>query len=157
MGQYPRVAGKGLQFAPWRANLASYSARKGTWMDRSAAEEGDESVILIPLGERQRERLGLPITFDRRELDQILRLYGRMVAAGEWRDYAIDHLHDRAIFSVYRRSSERPLFQIVKTPKLARRQGAYAVVSTTGSVLKRGHELPRVLTVFNRTLKLVSA
>jgi hypothetical protein len=65
------------------------------------------------------------VTFHRRELDLILRLYGRMVAAGEWRDYAIDHLRDRAVFSVFRRTSEVPLFRIVKTPELARRQGAF--------------------------------
>lgn len=97
----------------------------------------------------------MPVTFDRRELDQILRLYGRMVAANEWRDYAIDHLCDRAVFSVFRRASERPLFQIVKDPKLARKQGAYAVVATTGLILKRGHELARVLGFFDSKLKVV--
>src|SRR5690606_32624960 len=94
------------------------------WMTdfASAAEDRDDSGNLIPFGEVRRARLNLPVTFDRRELDQILRVYGRMVAAGEWRDYAIDHMPDRAIFSVYRRASEVPLFQIVKNPKLARRQ-----------------------------------
>jgi hypothetical protein len=101
--------------------------------------------------------MDLPVTFDRRELDHILKIYSRMVAAGEWRDYAIDHLKDRAVFSVFRRTSETPLFQIVKTPRLARKQGAWSVVAVTGAVLKRGHELPRVLSVFDRTLKLVSA
>ena len=87
----------------------------------------------------------------------IFRLYGRMVAANEWRDYAIDHLTDRAVFSVFRRTSETPLFQIVKDPRLTRRQGAFAVVAATGLILKRGHELARVLGVFDRTLKLVEA
>src|SRR5687767_2218390 len=87
----------------------------------SGTEDGDASAILIPLHEARRERLDQPVRFDRRELDQILRLYGRMVAANEWRDYAIDHLADRAVFSVFRRTSEVPLFQIVKDPKLARR------------------------------------
>ncbi|QIA21110.1 MULTISPECIES: DUF2794 domain-containing protein [unclassified Mesorhizobium] len=122
----------------------------------SGTEDGDASAILIPLHEARRERLE-PVRFDRRELDQILRLYGRMVAANEWRDYAIDHLTDRAVFSVFRRTSEVPLFQIVKDPKLARRQGAFAVIATGGRILKRGQELGRVLGVFDRTLKLVEA
>lgn len=90
------------------------------------------------------------VCFDRRELNAILGLYGRMVAAGEWRDYAIDFLKDRAVFSVFRRASEAPLYRIEKTPKLARRQGAYAVVTTTGLILKRGHELARVLAVLDK-------
>ncbi len=125
--------------------------------DGSGAEEGDASAILIPLAEARRERLDLPVAFDRRELDMILRLYGRMVAANEWRDYAIDHLSDRAVFSVFRRTSEVPLYQIVKDPRMARRQGAFAVVAVGGRVLKRGHELARVLGVFDSKLKLVQA
>ena len=101
--------------------------------DRGAgAEEGDESAILIPLHEARRERLNLPVSFDRRELDLILRLYGRMVAANEWRDYAIDHLPERAVFSVFRRTSETPLFQIIKNPRLAHKQGAFSVVAASG-------------------------
>lgn len=121
----------------------------------NGSEGGDGSGTLIPLSDIRRQRANIPISFDRRELDQILRLYGRMVAANEWRDYAIDHLSDRAIFSVFRRASETPLFSIVKDPSLARRQGAYSVVAATGQILKRGHELARVLTVFDKTLKLV--
>ncbi|RXF69613.1 DUF2794 domain-containing protein [Hansschlegelia zhihuaiae] len=98
------------------------------------------------------------VSFDRRELRDLLELYGRMVAAGEWRDYAIDFLKDQAVFSVFRRSSEAPLYRIEKTPRLARRQGAYAVVSATGLILKRGHELARVLAVLEqKTLRLVTA
>lgn len=123
----------------------------------AGAGEGDASAILIPLQEARRERLGMPVSFDRRELDLILRLYGRMVAANEWKDYAIDHLEDRAIFSVYRRASEVLLFQIVKDPKLAKRQGAFSVIAAGGRILKRGHELARVLGVFDNRLKLVKA
>ena len=95
--------------------------------DRSAgAEDTDDSATLIPLQERRRDRLDFPVSFNRHELDMIFRLYGRMVAANEWRDYAIDHLTDRAVFSVFRRTSETPLFQIVKDPRLTRRQGAFA-------------------------------
>jgi hypothetical protein len=120
-------------------------------------EDSDASAILIPLHEARRERESHPVRFDRRELDEILRLYGRMVAANEWRDYAIDHLKDRAVFSVFRRTSETPLFQIVKDPAMARRQGAYRVVAAGGTILKRGQELSRVLNVFDKTLKLVEA
>ena len=85
------------------------------------------------------------VTFSRRELNRILDLYGRKVAAGEWRDYAIDFLKDRAVFSVFRRTSEVPLYRIEKNPKLSRRQGAYSVISATGLIVRRGHELDRVL------------
>ena len=96
------------------------------------------------------------VTFDRRELDRILNLYGRMVAAGEWRDYAIDFLKDRAVFSVFRRSSEMPIYRIEKNPKLARRQGAYSVVSATGLIVRRGHELDRVLRSIDKSVSLVA-
>jgi hypothetical protein len=96
------------------------------------------------------------VTFDRRELNRILSLYGRMVAAGEWRDYAIDFLKDRAVFSVFRRSSEVPIYRIEKNPKLARRQGAYSVVSATGLIVRRGHELERVLRVLDKGPSLVA-
>jgi hypothetical protein len=95
------------------------------------------------------------VTFDRGELNRILGLYGRKVAAGEWRDYAIDFLKDRAVFSVFRRASEVPIYRIEKNPKLARRQGAYSVVSATGLIVRRGHELDRVLGAIDRSLRLV--
>jgi len=88
--------------------------------------------------------------FERRELERLLRLYGRMVAAGEWRDYAIDGLRDAAVFSVFRRASEEPLYRIEKRPALARRQGAWAVIGQGGMILKRGHELDQVLRVFDK-------
>ena len=95
--------------------------------------------------------------FDRRELDQILRIYGRKVAEGEWRDYAIDQLREEAVFSVFRRASETPLYRIVKQPKLARRQGAYALIAATGHILKRGHDLANVLRMLDKPLRLVGA
>src|ERR1700736_1295485 len=91
------------------------------------------------------------VTFERRELRRILGLYGRMVAAGEWRDYAIDFLKDRAVFSVFRRASEVPIYRIEKNPKLARRQGAYSVISATALSVRRGHELDRVLRALDRS------
>ena len=127
-------------------------------MDRfGGTEGGDDSPTLIPLHEARRDRQNLPVAFQRRELDQILRLYGRMVAANEWRDYAIDHLCDRAVFSVFRRTSETPLFSITKNPSLARRQGMWSVTSATGLILKRGQELARVLSVFDNKLRMVDA
>ena len=95
------------------------------------------------------------VTFSRRELNRILDLYGRKVAAGEWRDYAIDFLKDRAVFSVFRRSSEVPIYRIEKNPKLERRQGTYSVISATGLVVRRGQELERVLRSIDRSLALV--
>ena len=95
------------------------------------------------------------VTFDRRELDRILGLYGRMVAAGEWRDYAIDFLKDRAVFSVFRRASEVPIYRIEKDPRLARKQGIYSVISASGLILRRGHDLDRVLLAIDRKLAVV--
>lgn len=97
----------------------------------------------------------LPVTFHRRELDLILRVYGRMVGEGEWRDYAMDHLREKAVFSVFKRSGEMPLFRIEKNPKLAAKQGAYSVINTHGTILKRGHDLQQVLKVFDKMLKLI--
>ena len=88
--------------------------------------------------------------FDRRELADILAVYGRKVAAGEWRDYAMDFGIEKAVFSVYRRASEWPLYRIEKNPKNARKQGAYSVITATGLILKRGHELKRVLEVLEK-------
>lgn len=125
-------------------------------MDRGdGTEGGEETAILIPLQRPGAD--GRPVGFDRRELDLLLRLYGRMVAANEWRDYAIDHLPDRAVFSVFRRANDAPLYQIVKDPKLARKQGMFSVVTLGGAIQKRGQDLSRVLGVFDKKLKLVSA
>ena len=96
------------------------------------------------------------VTFNRRELDRILDLYGRKVACGEWRDYAIDFLRDRAVFSVFRRSSEVPIYRIEKNPRLSRRQGAYSVISATGLIVRRGHELDRVLRALDKSVALVA-
>jgi Protein of unknown function (DUF2794) len=98
-----------------------------------------------------------PVMFERGELDRILRLYGRKVANGEWRDYAIDFLRDRAVFSVFRRSCDVPIYRIEKRPRWAPRQGAYSVISATGLILQRGHELEGVLRVLDRSLRLVAS
>lgn len=90
------------------------------------------------------------VFFERRELDRLLGLYGMKVAAGEWRDYAIDGLAESAVFSVFRRASEAPAYRIEKRPALARRQGEWAIIGQGGLVLKRGHELDAVLRFFDR-------
>ena len=92
------------------------------------------------------------VAFDRLELGQLLTLYGRMVALGEWRDYGISHLREVAVFSIFRRTAENPLYRIEKRPKLRNKQGLYAVISMDGQVLKRGHDLRSVLRVLERKL-----
>ena len=98
---------------------------------------------------------GTITAFNRQELSAIMSVYGRMVAAGEWRDYALDMTRDKAIFSVFRRATEFPLYRIEKNLKLARKQGAYSVVTTTGLILKRGHVLARVLSILDKSVRVV--
>lgn len=86
----------------------------------------------------------------RRELEAILRVYGRLVAEGELRDYAIGTFNDHAVFAMHRRTSEAPTWTVEKRPELARKQGAYCVVNATGQILKRGHDLTQVLRIFDR-------
>jgi hypothetical protein len=92
------------------------------------------------------------VSFDRHELSAILTVYGRMVAAGEWRDYAIDASREAAVFSIFRRTAEHPIYRVEKRPKLALRQGAYAVIGLDGRILKRGKDLRAVLRVFDAKL-----
>lgn len=113
---------------------------------------GDRSAARTEYWGGEAERRASEVRFERSELDRILRVYGRMVAAGEWRDYAIDFLSDRAVFSAFRRSSERPLYTIEKHPALKARQGQYAVLAASGHVLKRGRDLAQVLRLFDRKL-----
>ncbi len=120
-------------------------------VDDDESSSGGASVFALAARTSQRPAPNsLPVSFDRRELNQILRVYGRKVADGVWRDYAIDHLKERAVFSIFRRTSEVPLYQIVKQPKLARRQGAYSLVAASGQILKRGHDLANVLRVIDK-------
>ncbi|WP_112661838.1 DUF2794 domain-containing protein [Microvirga flavescens] len=115
-----------------------------------ASAKGSAQILPFPAAPRH-------ISFDRSELQTILNLYGRMVAGGEWRDYAIDFTPDKAVFSIYRRTSEVPLYRIEKDPKLARKQGTYSVVASSGLILKRGQELDRVIRVIDKPLKVVSS
>jgi len=98
------------------------------------------------------EKIPEKITFHRLELAPILSLYGRMVAAGEWRDYGISCLREVAVFSVFKRTAENPLYRIEKRPKLRSKQGMYALIGTQGQVLKRGHDLKSVLGMLERRL-----
>lgn len=133
-------------------------------MGEQAAEQGlkprldvvavNDAPIAAPVP-RQAGRLPVSVRFDRQELQTILDVYGRKVAGGEWRDYALDFLKDRALFSVYRHHSERPLYVIEKNPKLRERQGQYLVTAEGGRVLKRGHDLKTVLRVLQPRLSLV--
>ncbi|MBT8476424.1 MAG: DUF2794 domain-containing protein [Rhodobacteraceae bacterium] len=92
------------------------------------------------------------VVFDRKELALILGLYGRMVAAGEWRDYGMSFLREVAVFSIFRRAAEHPIYRIEKRPKLRDRQGMYSVIGMDGQILKRGHDLKTVLRVLERKL-----
>jgi len=110
-------------------------------------------MTIIPFPNRTPVQVG----YDRAELSRILDLYGRMVAAGHWRDYAIDLQSDAAVFSAFRRAAERPEYRIEKRPALRNRQGQWALVGEGGSVLKRGHDLASVLApVERRLMKLVA-
>ena len=117
---------------------------------------GDTDPSMFPGAPERAGGVPSRVTFDRHELNRILNLYGRMVAAGEWRDYGIDFLKDRAVFSIFRRAAEVPIYRIEKDPRLARKQGAYSVITATGLIMRRGPELDRVLRVFDSMmLKLV--
>ena len=115
----------------------------------------ETSGELIELNAARAGRDRLPITFHRTELDAILRIYSMMVGAGEWRDYALSHLSDRAVFAVFKRAHEAPLFRVEKVP--GTKQGAFAVHGSDGCILKRGQDIKLVLTVFERLLKLADA
>ncbi len=90
------------------------------------------------------------VAFDRQELSTILGLYGQMVSNGDWKDYAMDFLKDKAVFSIYRKASEHALYAIEKVPALRNKQGQFAVIAPGGLILKRGHDLKTVLRVFDK-------
>jgi hypothetical protein len=116
-------------------------------------EPGGGRATLIALAALDRSP---GVSFNREELHAILQVYGRQVARGEWRDYAIDQLRERAVFSIFRRASEIPLYRIVKQPRTARRPKSYSVVAPTGLILERGHDLGRVLKAIDRRLTVVA-
>jgi hypothetical protein len=127
-------------------------ARKASFSQVNSASSIPSQLVTSQIA----NQVANQVTFDRAELRRLFGLYGRKVAAGEWRDYAIDFLKDRAVFSVFRRACEVPLYRIEKNPRLARRQGAYSVISATGLVVRRGHELDRVLRAIDKSLSVVA-
>ena len=108
---------------------------------RDSARNFPENNAVVPV-----------VRFDRGELNRILGVYCRMVSAGEWRDYALDFLEETAVFSVFRRTSEMPLFRIEKRPRLRGKQGQYSVIAAGGLVMKRGQDLDQVLKIFDKRL-----
>jgi len=126
---------------------------KGVFKRKSLCYHGFMSSNIVTLPTRITSSHNKKVTqtaFDRKELGQILSVYGRMVSAGHWKDYAMDFLPDRAIFSVYRKASEHALYRIEKTPALRKRQGQFSVIAPGGLILKRGHDLKAVLGVFDK-------
>ena len=128
---------------------------------RGTAFEGPSNVASFPSPARSGSAgsdRNLPerVAFTKDELQTVLNLYGRMVAAGEWRDYAMDFLKEKAVFSIFRRASEVPIYRIEKTPRLAAKQGTFSVVAATGLVMRRGNDLARVLSVLDKKIKLVT-
>lgn len=121
--------------------------------DNSGSKTAAQNIITF--GPIKSGNAAMPTMFNRKELNLIFSIYGQMVGAGEWKDYGLDACGDCAIFSVFRRSGEYPLFRIEKHPHLERKQGAFSVVNSNGFVMKRGHELAQVLRVFDKHLRLV--
>ena len=130
--------------------------------DPAAEQQKPPRLDIVVANDTPPPRMGGPrapltVRFNRHELQAILDVYGRHVAQGAWRDYAIDFLKDRALFSIYRNHSERPLYVIEKNPKNRERQGQFMLISQHGRVLKRGHELDNVLRVLEPSLSLVKS
>ena len=107
-------------------------------------------VVPFPTTSKTPSKGPSQVAFDRTELSAILNVYGQMVSKGDWKDYAMDFLKDKAVFSVYRRASEHPLYRIEKVPALRKKQGQFSVIAPGGLVLKRGHDLLTVLKVFDK-------
>ena len=126
------------------------------WPLDGTGKKSAAGLSLVPAAPAIPAQREAEIFFNRAELDAILSVYGRKVAEGEWRDYAMGASKDAAIFAVFRRTSEIPLYRIEKRPKLARRQGAYSVIAASGQIVKRGHDLSQVLRIFEkRKLRLI--
>jgi hypothetical protein len=109
----------------------------------------ESNIVPFPGRQKQSDTI---VSFDRRELNTILSKYGQLVAAGEWRDYALNMTRDAAIFSVFKRAGETPAYRIEKRPKNAAKQGQYAIIGSDGRIEKRGHDLRLALRIFDRKL-----
>ncbi len=138
---------------PGRAFPRSFCGKFGAALDFRVAEGQSKAMTLHTPTFGQQGRPGdAQVTFTRQELSVILGLYGRMVAAGEWRDYGMSFLREVAVFSVFRRSAEHPIYRIEKLPKMRLKQGMYSVIGMDGQILKRGQDLKTVLRVLDRKL-----
>jgi hypothetical protein len=150
-----RKAPDSLGFSRWLRGIlaASFTIRamlSGSRKEALLSESEDWSFRGRRVAPGMRPPARPHVSFDRRELDAILRVYGRKVAEGEWRDYAIDHLEDRAVFSIFRRAREMPIYRVEKLHASARRQGAYRIVTPTGLIVTRGQDLAGVLRAIDR-------
>ncbi len=126
--------------------------------DRDVERGNDERTVTQLQFHSSREQVVLErVAFTKDELQAILNLYGRMVACGEWKDYAMDFLREKAVFSIFRRASEVPLYRIEKMPKMAAKQGAFSITAATGLILRRGNDFGRVLNVLEKKMQLVKA
>jgi len=105
---------------------------------------------VIPIHPQKKPTRPSQVAFDRQELNLILSIYGQMVSKGEWKDYALDFLKDKAVFSIFRRATEHPLYRVEKIPALRNKQGQFAVIAPGGLILKRGHDLKTVLKTFDK-------
>lgn len=129
----------------------SFCLYETSCLSEKRAYVGDMSqVVPFPSGSNRPSKGPSQVAFDRQELSAILNVYGQMVSKGDWKDYAMDFLRDKAVFSVYRRASEHALYRIEKVPALRKKQGQFAVIAPGGHVLKRGHDLKVVLKVFDK-------
>ena len=139
-----------MRSGSFRGNAASFSRNALDFADGG----GQTAFMSVEYASALFRQRGIPesVNFHRSELSVIMSLYGRMVAAGEWRDYGISSLREVAVFSIFRRTAEQPLYRIEKRPRLAARQGAYAVIGMDGRILKRGHDLRAVLRVLEKKL-----
>lgn len=135
----------------WNEEIAKVILRQELGRVDLCADWG-KSVYMNVINAQFRHKIPEQVAFHRLELGPIMGLYGRMVAAGEWRDYGISCLREVAVFSVFKRTAENPLYRIEKRPKLRNKQGMYAIIGAEGQVLKRGHDLPSVLRVLERKL-----
>jgi hypothetical protein len=152
-----------LAKAPPRSALARKNQRRhhqapapSTQVSRLNDERSEPDFQILRLPGGASAQSDFLVGFDRRELQAIFNVYGRMVAQGVWRDYAMDFLPTRAIFSIFRRTGEAAYYRIVKEPRAARKQGTYSIVMQTGLILKRGQELPKLLAALEKKPKLVS-
>jgi len=150
----PQLSALALEMEPRHHPLRTFASE--VWRLNDDRANPDLQILRLPPPRAEQVLSGNVVGFDRCELQAIFNLYGRMVAKGLWRDYAVDFSPTRAIFSIFRRNGELAYYQIVKEPKAARRQGVYLIVMQSGLIMKRGSDLLRLLAALEKTPKLIS-